>query len=384
MPSIALDHSEPRKANPGRRQTLFNPVFDFMCLGGGSLLCLPLLALVRPADFSAASLTSLGFLTALVINHPHFAHSYQIFYRGFARKAFGRNADADLRARYVVAGIVVPVLLALYFAVTIANGDVAALGYAGNFMLFVVGWHYVKQGYGMIIVDSVLKRQFFTEGEKKYLLVNSYACWISYWLFANWAVAETELFGLKYYMFAVPEAVLHASAAVTALTSAATVAMLVRKWRANGRRLPFNGLAAYAAALYPWLFLRVDPYFLFFAPTFHSLQYLVVVWRYQLNIAEDKARSDAESAKADDRSGLSRPQIRFAGFVLAGTALGFAGFWLVPSILDSFLRYDTSVFGTTLFFAVVWIFINVHHYFLDNVMWRRANPETSKYLFQAS
>jgi hypothetical protein len=24
----------------------------------------------------------------------------------------------------------------------------------------------------------------------------------------------------------------------------------------------------------------------------------------------------------------------------------------------------------------------VHHYFLDNVMWRRGNPEVSKYLFR--
>jgi hypothetical protein len=31
-----------------------------------------------------------------------------------------------------------------------------------------------------------------------------------------------------------------------------------------------------------------------------------------------------------------------------------------------------------------WIFINVHHYFLDNVMWRRENPDTGKYLFGRS
>jgi len=24
----------------------------------------------------------------------------------------------------------------------------------------------------------------------------------------------------------------------------------------------------------------------------------------------------------------------------------------------------------------------VHHYFLDNVMWRRGNPEVAKYLFR--
>ena len=34
-----------------------------------------------------------------------------------------------------------------------------------------------------------------------------------------------------------------------------------------------------------------------------------------------------------------------------------------------------------MFLFVFWIFINVHHYFLDNVMWRRENPDTKKYLF---
>jgi hypothetical protein len=34
-----------------------------------------------------------------------------------------------------------------------------------------------------------------------------------------------------------------------------------------------------------------------------------------------------------------------------------------------------------MFLFVFWICINVHHYFLDNVMWRRENPDTRKYLF---
>jgi hypothetical protein len=28
-----------------------------------------------------------------------------------------------------------------------------------------------------------------------------------------------------------------------------------------------------------------------------------------------------------------------------------------------------------------YIFINVHHYFLDNVMWRRGNPDVQQYIF---
>jgi len=28
-----------------------------------------------------------------------------------------------------------------------------------------------------------------------------------------------------------------------------------------------------------------------------------------------------------------------------------------------------------------WVFINIHHYFIDNVIWRRENTDVSKYLF---
>jgi hypothetical protein len=68
-------------------------------------------------------------------------------------------------------------------------------------------------------------------------------------------------------------------------------------------------------------------------------------------------------------------------FVLTGLLLGYLGFWGVPQVLDKLVPYDRVAFGGTMFLFVFWIFINVHHYFLDNVMWRRENPDTRKYLF---
>ena len=59
---------------------------------------------------------------------------------------------------------------------------------------------------------------------------------------------------------------------------------------------------------------------------------------------------------------------------------GIHGFWGVPELLGSLVPYDQEIFGGALFFFLFWIFINVHHYFLDNVMWRRQNPETRKNL----
>jgi sulfite exporter TauE/SafE len=75
-------------------------------------------------------------------------------------------------------------------------------------------------------------------------------------------------------------------------------------------------------------------------------------------------------------------RLRVLAFIVVGAILGALGFWLVPMALADLVPYDKAVFGSSLFLFIAWIFINVHHYFLDNVMWRRGNPEVSKYLFR--
>jgi hypothetical protein len=56
----------------------------------------------------------------------------------------------------------------------------------------------------------------------------------------------------------------------------------------------------------------------------------------------------------------------------------------LPYLLDASFSYDKRVFGPTLFVSLFYIFINVHHYFLDNVMWRRGNPDIQKHVFGAA
>ena len=75
--------------------------------------------------------------------------------------------------------------------------------------------------------------------------------------------------------------------------------------------------------------------------------------------------------------------LRFILFLFLAVALGFLGFLGLPEWLGRTIDYDSAIFGPTLFYFCFWTFINVHHYFLDNVMWRKENPETRRYLFGA-
>jgi hypothetical protein len=349
-------------------------------LGGSAFLILPALYLVPPEYEGLLGATML--LLANVINHPHFAHSYQIFYRNFWRKVRGDGYDRSLQVRYIVAGIVVPLLMAGFFAYASATGSARLLGYAGNAMGFFVGWHYVKQGYGMLMVDAVLKRRFFDDRDKKVLLVNGYAVWLFSWLQTNAVITEQKFGDLEYYTFAMPAWAVNISALAAAASTAVTALMLINRWRRNGWALPYNGVVAYVVSLYAWvLFVTINPLWLLVVPALHSLQYLAVVWRYQTNVELD--RPDSATDPELKVFSLLGPmyRVRVLSFIVAGALLGILGFWLVPIALSALIPYNNEVLGSALFLFIVWIFINVHHYFLDNVMWRRGNPEVSRYLF---
>jgi hypothetical protein len=91
-------------------KSLFSPAIDFIFLGGGYLAILLPMVLFFPRDEMVISQVSIAFLIlANFINHPHFAHSYHIFYRDFFDKFFDPNFE--LKNRFIFAGIIVPIVL---------------------------------------------------------------------------------------------------------------------------------------------------------------------------------------------------------------------------------------------------------------------------------
>ncbi len=369
----ATEAREPAR-RAGRGPHLHGPVLDFLCLGGGSIPVMLGIALLvgeehRPVFLLAV--IAIGF----VINQPHFMHSYQIFYHGFGAKIADRGSP--LRHRYVIAGIVVPAALLAFFAICVALESPAALGQAANVMFFLVGWHYAKQGYGILIVESVMRRAFFSDREKDLLRLNALVAWIFSWLLANRVARSHEYNGLAFSSFDFPDWLVWGVGAVAVVTGAAMLGLLVRRM-ADGR-LPVNGALGYISAIYLWMLLvQFDPILILLGPVFHSLQYIAVVWRYQLN---REARERGTEPVSLGAVRLSRAQLGLARFFFLGVVAGICGFWAFPMALDAVVAYKTEIFGTSLFMFMAGIFINVHHYFMDNVMWRRENPDIRENLF---
>lgn len=352
---------------------LFGPFLDFALLGGGSLIALLLLRLWLGAS-DDARIWSLGVTLAIanIINHPHFAHSYQIFYSGFRAKLFSSAYSPELRARYLHIGITAPILILAAMTVMVLTESARALGLCANAMFFLVGWHYSKQGYGMAMVDSVLKRRFYGEGQKRWLLNNAHATWLFAWLLVNYLVAHStrNYWGVEYVVIPVPFWLLIISGACS-LTTLMVLLYQLRNQRSRAG-IAWNGLLAYCVSIYAWLLIR-DPLVLLWVPMFHSLQYMAVVWRFQSN----RVRA-TQLLVAGKPVGARMRLVMFAAF---GFILGYLGFWLLPETLNANVPYNQEIFGTALFFYLAWIFINIHHYLLDTVMWRKGNPDVARHLF---
>lgn len=348
------------KASPTQTpRYLFGPSVDFLCFGGSSLILVPLLFL-QPTDSNREMLATIMLLLANVINHPHFAHSYQIFYRDFYYRCFSADFSRALRAQNVIAGIVIPLILIVFLLASFFMDSARMLGFVASTMVFVVGWHYVKQGYGLLMIDASLKKIPFHPSDKRALLINCYAVWFLSWLLVNLRSKEQTLWGISYFSLEIPPAVRLAFVLGTIVTSALALWTLVLRWRASGE-LPCNGIVAYAVSLYGWLlFADLNPFWLLIVPALHSIQYLAVAWRFQTNL--EKVRSaihEKETVK----------------FVILGIGFGFVGFWVIPVLLDYFAPYNKREFGNTAALFAFWAFINIHHYFLDSVLWRRDNPD---------
>jgi len=367
------------QAKPGY---LFHPIFDFLLVGGGSIICLVLFQLfIDNRQIVGPKVLAFGLTLSIFVNYPHFAHSYQILYAGFARRILGPATDRLTRLRYIWAGLVVPVLLAAFFVYAGQQADSRIQSYAVNGMLFFVGWHYVKQGYGMLIVLSVLRKIYFSAIEKRLLLANSYVIWLCAWLNFNAAYAEDRRWGVLATTFDMPEGLVMLGRLAATATTAVFIFVMVRRAVVLRKPTSFNGLVGYCCAVYLWLLAAAsDPIFLYAIPAFHSLQHLLFVWRFQIN----KAQAAAAGRPRLRRLGLStqlQGLAAFAAFILLGEALGWFGFLGLPHGLDLTIAYDRSVWGAGLYTFMFAMFINVHHYFIDNVIWRKENDEVRRYLF---
>lgn len=355
---------------------------EFLLVGGATLFLFPLAWLLRKAVGLDAAELAVGFLTlygAWVINDPHFSVTYLLFYKDVKRRALGAELPLAQRARYVVAGFVVPAALLTWAAVALGLRSAQTLGWMVQLMFLLVGWHYAKQGFGVLAVLSARRGARVTARERAALLFHCYAGWAYAWASPAAAAGEFEEKGVVYWAPAHPRWLEIATGLVFAVSTVALVAVLAWKWRRERRTLPFAPLAGLLITVWSWtIYSSVDPLLRYVIPALHSIQYLYFVWLMKRN----------EAKASEGPPDFGRPVAVRLGFLAAGAlALGFLLFHGAPGYLDGIfgarhghggapLGGPADALGETPFFAAFFVVVNIHHYFMDHVIWRRENPDT--------
>ena len=215
---------------------------ELMAVGGLTLLLFPLAWLLRTSlglDESELVVGFVMFQAAHFLNDPHFAVTYLLFYKDVRARALGKAWNALQRVRYVVSGFVVPVVLVAWAGWALIARSAQALGFMAQLMFLLVGWHYAKQGFGVLTVLSARRGVRFAASERNVILAHCYAAWAFAFANPSRAAGLFEEKGVVYWAPARPEWLELTSGAALALSTLALAFVLGAKWRREGA-LPFT------------------------------------------------------------------------------------------------------------------------------------------------
>ena len=368
-----MDPPRPVDASPARRSP--GRLAEFFLVGGVTPLLFLLSWLLRRAFDLDPTEYAVGFLmfhAAFVINDPHFAVTYLLFYKDTKARAFGDVWTRPQRLRYLVAGFVVPLILGGVAIVGLATRSAFVLSLIIRLMFFLVGWHYVKQGFGVFTVLAARRGVRFAPRERIVVLAHCFSGWAYAWASPADPGREVEEKGVVYTTLAHPAWLEHVTHVVFLATLLPLAWVLVQKWRREGRLPILTPLTALLCSIWSWsIYSSIDPLVRYVIPALHSVQYLYFVWLLKGNEAREREGPPWFERSARTRLGM-----------LAVTAIGLG--WLLfhgaPTALDEALGprggVTTEDLGPTPYFAALFAFVNIHHYFMDTVLWRRENPET--------
>jgi len=350
---------------------------EFMLVGGATVVLFPLSWLLRRSLGLDGSHFAVGFLTfygAYVINDPHFAVTYLLFYRNARQRAFSRQFGGAQRIRYLVAGLLVPALLAGWAIMALTSRSAQTLGWMIQLMFLLVGWHYVKQGFGMLTVLSARRGATILPRERKVILAHCFAGWAYAWASPAAPAGQFVEKGVIYGALARPRWLELTTGMIFGLSTVLLIATLVGAWRRRGRTLPIAPLGAFLITVWSWtIYSSLDPLVQYMIPALHSIQYLYFVWLMK--------RNEARAAEGPPSFGLP-VAVRLGFLAVSALALGWFLFRGAPTLLDDAFvaRAGRAGAGETLgrtpFFAAFFVIVNIHHYFMDYVIWRRDNPDT--------
>lgn len=360
MPSAKPEHKSAVKTDP----YFVGFWTDFMFVGGLSLILLPLLYPLSAQPYFATVLT-VSFFAQMVVNFPHFSAT---LYRLYRRKSN--------MAAFPVTSYVIPFVIA---AMTIMALQFPQY-FAGVFIMIYLLWspyHFSGQSSGVTMVYA--RRSGYRIGPRERLCLSGFifsSFLINFiWLIQrggqeNVAVRTAgnqgleNAIGMAMYQIHLPDWTAYPVAIALVISAAGFFYLMARQSASFARRYPPIMLFLPAVAHFFWFTISARfgiLAFIAFVPLFHSLQYLFIAWAVQMR--ERQAERQMHKMPVAARSDT------FVWYIL-NVMGGLMLFLLLPDFLARV--FDLNFW--TCFFIVA-VGIQIHHFFVDGVIWKLRDPD---------
>ncbi|MBI4423841.1 MAG: hypothetical protein HY554_08945 [Elusimicrobia bacterium] len=335
----------------GRAQPLYfvNAFVDFALIGGLSIATFTLLRLFYTGERTSDIIT-LSVQLAWICNWPHASAT---IYRLYGSR---ENVAQYPMTALVIPWVVVAGLAACFFSPTVVAPCFVKLN------AFWSPYHFAGQSLGISLIYARRAGFEFGAAERFALSTFLYSIFVAQAVRfeTGWQILDQQ--GLSYPSLGLPAWLDHAAQAWLLVAGLGLLGVLARRCVRDRRLMPPIILLPVLTHLVWFLPGASWRSFGEFVPFFHGMQYLLVAWSMQL---KEKL----------DREGVAPS----AGYVLSESArwglLNFLGgvalFYGVPRLLAGF--------GTPLAFsiAVVSSAVQLHHFFVDGVIWKLRRSAVS-------
>ncbi len=354
-------------------KNLLTPRADFLMLGGLSLAFMLAFHFFVPASQNTHTVAWTMYYLSFAVNYPHFLLSYQLLY-------VDHRQDIFKKPHYFWAGVLCPLILIATIAWGFAEASPTIFPLLVQVMFISVGWHYIKQIFGTMVVSAAQSGFFYSNIERWALRVNLFALAILSFIASQRSTAMADFYGIKYQLLGLPDWSYYTCFSVVGISLLLFILLSVRRYIITGAFAP--GLAWLPLiTIYAWYIPTMHhPHFFLLIPFFHSLQYLLFVFALKKNLWRQQSPNFSDPSA--QRKYYITKHFNYFGSALA---LGALAFWAIPVLLDkNVIATDPkllSLWGPGIFLAVFTLFLNIHHYFIDNVIWRKDNEQMKKAFF---
>ncbi len=320
-------------------------------MGGLSLLVMIPLLLSGRTDLVLIGAGAQAWI-ATAINMPHFMASYRLVY--------GSRA---MVLKHKWASMYIPAILLLYVALAIWQAQSSqALVYGLITVASVyLAWHYTGQVWGMMASFSFLAGTFFDKSERT--LVRTSLRILLAWHLAWFLHTQLRNPGRIEWIYV-------AASAATVVAFLLGAAGLLRMRARTGKMPPPLALVAWISIFVWYAVMARDPKALFWVQIAHAIHYLAFPVRMELN-----------HTAAESHASPSRTVVHMVMYAVGLLAVSVLVGQVVPISLMGVIG---DAFGEEPGRAapiLILMFINIHHFFTDGVLWKISNPEVRKQLF---